>query len=61
MTSDDDVTGKVKVMLDGKKLDTAKLKDGRVVLKMKANLKLGKHKIVAKYLVLTTSRAARTT
>ena len=42
-------TGTVKFRLDGKKLDAKVLKDGRVVLKVKKNLKVGKHMLVATY------------
>jgi Zn-dependent metalloprotease len=42
-------TGKVKFRLDGKKLDFKNLKDGRLVLKVKKNIKVGKHMLVATY------------
>jgi Zn-dependent metalloprotease len=45
-----EVTGKVKVLLDGNKIAKLKLHDGRAVTKVKRLLSLGKHKVVAKYL-----------
>ncbi|WP_457207339.1 Ig-like domain-containing protein, partial [Nocardioides sp. P5_C9_2] len=42
-------TGTVKFRLDGKKLVGKTLKDGRIVLKMKKNIKVGKHMLVATY------------
>ena len=45
-----DVTGKVRIKVDGKKIGTVKLKDGRAVLKVKRMLARGKHKVVAVYL-----------
>ena len=45
-----EVTGKVKIMLDGKKIAKLRLDDGRAVKKVKRMLAVGKHKVVAKYL-----------
>jgi Zn-dependent metalloprotease len=42
-------TGTVKFRLDGKKLAKKTLKDGRVVLKVKKNIEVGRHMLVAKY------------
>ena len=35
--------------IDGKKVGAKRLDDGRIVLKVKKNLKVGKHKLVAVY------------
>ena len=40
-------TGRVVVRIDGKKVGAKRLDDGRVVLKVTKNLKVGKHKLVA--------------
>lgn len=45
-----EATGKVKVLLDGKSVAKRRLDDGRVVVRVKRLLTLGKHKVVAKYL-----------
>ncbi|GAA5134774.1 hypothetical protein GCM10023339_71770 [Alloalcanivorax gelatiniphagus] len=45
-----DPRGKVRIKVDGKKVDTVRLKDGRAVVKMEATFKPGKHKVVATYL-----------
>ncbi|RYB93523.1 hypothetical protein EUA93_03605 [Nocardioides oleivorans] len=45
-----DPRGEVRITLDGKKLDTVRLKDGRAVLKVEAAFKKGKHKVVVTYL-----------
>ena len=45
-----DVTGKVRFKLDGKRIATVKLEDGRAVLKVKLVLARGKHKVVVVYL-----------
>lgn len=42
-------TGRVVVRIDGKKVGAKRLDDGRVVLKVTKNLKVGKHKLVARY------------
>lgn len=42
-------TGRVVVRIDGKKVRTKRLDDGRIMFKMKKNLKVGKHKLVAVY------------
>lgn len=54
-----EVSGKVKLKLDGKLLKVVKLKNGRAVLKVTKMLKLGKHKVVAKYLGSTTMLTSR--
>ena len=48
--SSESVTGKVKVKIDGKKVGIASVKNGRVVFKLNARLKPGKHKVKAQYL-----------
>ncbi|NYE38703.1 Zn-dependent metalloprotease [Nocardioides cavernae] len=52
-------TGKVEVRIDGTKVGTARLDDGRLVLKVKKNLKVGSHKLVAKYLGSDTVGTSR--
>lgn len=42
-------TGRVVVRIDGKKIGAKRLDDGRAVLKVTKNLKVGKHKLVARY------------
>jgi Zn-dependent metalloprotease len=42
-------TGRVVVRIDGKKVGAKRLDDGRIVLKVTKNLKVGKHKLVAVY------------
>lgn len=42
-------TGKVVIKVDGKWMGKGSLKDGRFVYKVKKNLKVGKHKLVATY------------
>jgi Zn-dependent metalloprotease len=44
------VTGRIKLLIDGHKLDKATLKDGKAVIKVQRMLALGKHKVTAKYL-----------
>ena len=54
-------TGRVVVRIDGKKVGAKRLDDGRVVLKVTKNLKVGKHKLVARYQRFgLASRTART-
>ena len=43
-------TGKVKLYADGKKIGKGTLENGKLIIKVTANLPRGKHKIVAKYL-----------
>ncbi len=43
-------TGRVEVRIDGTKVGSGRLDDGRLVLEVTKNLKVGKHKLVAKYL-----------
>jgi Zn-dependent metalloprotease len=42
-------TGKVTIKIDGKKIAAKRLDDGRLVLKVTKNLKVGSHKLVAVY------------
>ena len=44
-----EVTGRVVIKIDGKWLGRRLLDDGRLVYKVRKNLKVGKHKIVAIY------------
>ncbi|WP_282580292.1 M4 family metallopeptidase [Nocardioides sp. InS609-2] len=54
-----DVTGKVKFLLDGKKVRVISLDNGRAVIKIKKDLKIGKHKLVAVYTGSDTIRRSR--
>jgi Zn-dependent metalloprotease len=54
-----EVTGKVKVLLDGKRIAKRRLDDGRVVVRVKRLLTLGKHKVVAKYLGSDTMQRSK--
>ncbi|WP_310528951.1 M4 family metallopeptidase [Nocardioides sp.] len=58
-----EATGKVKVLLDGTKIGRLTLDDGRAMMRVEKFLKLGKHKVVAKYLgsatMLTSSDDVR--
>ena len=54
-----EVTGKVKVLLDGKRIAKRRLDDGRVVVRVKRLLSLGKHKVVAKYLGSDTMQRSK--
>ena len=42
-------TGRVVVRIDDKTVRTKRLDDGRMVFKVKKNLKVGKHELVAVY------------
>ena len=46
----DNVSGKVKVVKRGKTLAKGKVKDGKAKLKIRKNLRVGKHTLVAKFL-----------
>jgi hypothetical protein len=52
-------TGRVKVRIDGKLVRTKRLDDGRIVLKVTKNLKVGKHRLVARYQGSDTVEASR--
>ena len=54
-------TGRVVVRIDGKKVGAKRLDDGRIVLKVKKNLKVGKHKLVARYLGSDSVEASKDT
>jgi Zn-dependent metalloprotease len=56
---DSTATGKVVIKVDGKWMGKGSLKNGRLVYKVKKNLKVGKHKLVAIYKGSSTVEGSR--